>query len=250
MLRRYHNRFIGARRFSSVSWQPWNRAKKAGVGKRRAIYDESTNVESSERREILNGRERMSNGVGEGKGRSTGSRKFGKREFEREGEKRGLVICYQMRKNSRYLVFFFHFVFCKRCNYLKDNKEMLMKKCFHVRTFRLIRFLRVSHFDEMISIYRNTWCHLKLVVSYFWFLCIRASFLYLAIALHINSSYKLFLSVYRDVISSQTIKRKRVISIFLRIQRGRSTYIDIERHTSVYEQTGNTSVSRRYFREH
>lgn len=37
-------------------------SEKSGEGRRRAIYDEGTNVESGEKREILNGRERIPNG--------------------------------------------------------------------------------------------------------------------------------------------------------------------------------------------
>jgi len=42
-------------------------SEKSGEGRRRAIYDEGTNVESGEKREILNGRERIPNAMGEGK---------------------------------------------------------------------------------------------------------------------------------------------------------------------------------------
>jgi hypothetical protein len=42
-------------------------------------------VESSEKGEILNDREQMSNCAGEGKGRSNRSEKFGKRENEPKG---------------------------------------------------------------------------------------------------------------------------------------------------------------------
>lgn len=55
-------------------------SEKSGEGRRRAIYDEGTNVESGEKREILNGRERIPNATGEGKGRSNRSEKFGWRE--------------------------------------------------------------------------------------------------------------------------------------------------------------------------
>lgn len=55
-------------------------SEKSGEGRRRAIYDEGTNVESGEKREILNGRERISNAMGEGKGRSNRSKKFGRCE--------------------------------------------------------------------------------------------------------------------------------------------------------------------------
>jgi len=37
-------------------------SEKSGEGRRRAIYDEGTNVESGEKREILNGRERIRHG--------------------------------------------------------------------------------------------------------------------------------------------------------------------------------------------
>lgn len=60
-------------------------SEKSGEGRRRAIYDEGTNVESGEKREILNGRERIPNATGEGKGRSNRSEKFGRRE---RGERR------------------------------------------------------------------------------------------------------------------------------------------------------------------
>lgn len=55
-------------------------SEKSGEGRRRAIYDEGTNVESGEKREILNGRERIPNAMGEGKGRSNRSGKFARRE--------------------------------------------------------------------------------------------------------------------------------------------------------------------------
>lgn len=65
-------------------------SEKSEEEKRRAIYDEGTNVESGEKREILNDQEWMSNGVGEGKGRSTGLEKFRKREqVGTEGERKG-----------------------------------------------------------------------------------------------------------------------------------------------------------------
>lgn len=65
-------------------------SEKSGEGRRRAIYDEGTNVESGEKREILNGRERISNAMGEGKGRSNRSKKFGRCErIERRVIKRG-----------------------------------------------------------------------------------------------------------------------------------------------------------------
>jgi len=59
-------------------------------------------VESSEKGEILNDREQMSNCVGEGKGRSSRSEKFGKRENEPKGG-------YQTRRNGDGTRFFsFH----------------------------------------------------------------------------------------------------------------------------------------------
>jgi len=60
-------------------------------------------VESGEKREILNGRERIPNAMGEGKGRSTRSEKFGRcerverRVIKREGMASFLVPSLQER---------------------------------------------------------------------------------------------------------------------------------------------------------
>jgi len=99
----HHNRrwrLIGARR--NVDFLPCRsnceiERKERSRERRRAIYDEGSNVESGEKGEILNDREQMSNCAGEGKGRSNRSEKFEKRENEPKGrlsdekERRGHV---------------------------------------------------------------------------------------------------------------------------------------------------------------
>lgn len=58
-------------------------SEKGGEGRRRAIYDGGTNVESGEKREILNGQERMSNGVRDTRdGKRKGGREGGRRSIE------------------------------------------------------------------------------------------------------------------------------------------------------------------------
>lgn len=109
-------------------------SEKSGEGRRRAIYDEGTNVESSEKREILNGRERIPNAIGEGKGRigrSNRSEKFGRRErVERRVIKRqgtASLRSFSFRLSAA------TFTICIVDDSVRDNKETLMRNYWQVK---------------------------------------------------------------------------------------------------------------------